>query len=168
MDEFNRPDWDSYFMALCFIVAERSIDPNTKHGAVLISSDKRILSTGYNGPIKNSEDHKIPLTRPEKYSFLIHAESNCLLSYYGSSQTLINSTLYITGLPCSQCLGMIMQKGIKKIVCGNVNSQMLDEKEEKIKAMMIDANIYLTQIIKLNNVEICKVGEVIRSAVRRL
>ena len=71
MDEFGRPDWDTYFMALAFVVAQRSIDPNTKHGTVLVSKDKRILVTGYNGPIKNSMDKKEYSLHINVYAFMI-------------------------------------------------------------------------------------------------
>ena len=49
----NRFDWDITFLAETFIISQRSIDPRTCHGACLVSKDRRILSKGYNGSIKN-------------------------------------------------------------------------------------------------------------------
>jgi len=40
----GRPDWDTWFMTLCFVIAQRSIDPATKHGTVMVSDDKTILA----------------------------------------------------------------------------------------------------------------------------
>lgn len=109
----------------------RSIDPSTKCGAVLVSKERKVLSTGYNGPIKGSLDRMIPLVRPLKYSHILHAEENCLLAYNGSNQDLDGSTMYITGKPCHKCLRMIMQKGIKEIVYCNANVAVMQDSDEK-------------------------------------
>lgn len=128
----NKVSYDDYFLTMCFLVAQRSIDPSTKCGAVLVSFDKRILSTGYNGPIKGVDDSIIPLQRPDKYAHFLHAEENCLLAYNGSSQDLAGSTMYVTGNPCHKCLRMILQKGIKKIVVSSNPTVMHDDKEDGI------------------------------------
>jgi dCMP deaminase len=127
----NKPTYDDYFLTMCFLVAQRSIDPSTKCGAVLVSSDKRILSTGYNGPIKGVDDSIIPLERPDKYAHILHAEENCLLAYAGSTQDLVGATMYVTGNPCHKCLRMILQKGIRNIVVSSNQTVMQDDKENK-------------------------------------
>ena len=67
-----RPHKDTYYLSIAYVVAQASFDPSSKCGSVIVSTDGRILSTGYNGPIKGSIDEEIPLTRPEKYSHFIH------------------------------------------------------------------------------------------------
>lgn len=109
----------------------RSIDPSTKCGAVLVSKQKKILSTGYNGPIKGSQDHVVPLIRPAKYAHILHAEENCLLAYNGSNQDLEGATIYVTSRPCHKCLRMILQKGIKHIVYGEGNLGVMQDSDEK-------------------------------------
>ncbi len=47
----ERPDTEEYFMAMAFIVSERSTCLSRKVGAVMVR-DKRVLSTGYNGAPK--------------------------------------------------------------------------------------------------------------------
>ena len=111
-----KPLYTTYFLTLAALVSQRSIDPSTKCGALLVSRDRRILSTGYNGPIRGVDDGKVPLTRPEKYPHMLHAEENCILSYFGSAQDLEDATIYVTGRPCHKCLRMILQKGIRNIV----------------------------------------------------
>jgi dCMP deaminase len=111
-----KPDWDAYYITQCFLVSQRSIDPNTKCGAVIVSKDNRVLSQGYNGPVRGSDDTLIPLTRPEKYHHMIHSEENAILSYNGSYQDIVGSTIYVTGSPCHRCLRMIKQKGISNVV----------------------------------------------------
>ncbi|KAG2591905.1 hypothetical protein PVAP13_5NG512286 [Panicum virgatum] len=41
--------WDDYFMAIAFLSAERSKDPNRQVGACLVSQEGIILGIGYNG-----------------------------------------------------------------------------------------------------------------------
>ena len=133
-------EYNTYFIALSYVVAQRSIDPSTKCGAVLVSKDNRILSTGYNGPIRGVDDSRIPLERPAKYTHMIHAEENCLLSYSGATQDLDGATMYVTGAPCHKCLRMIIQKGIFNIVYakGNPTVMQADEVEKGHYRLMLD------------------------------
>jgi dCMP deaminase len=49
--------WDDYFMAVAFLTAQRSKDPNTQVGACLVDHRRRIVGVGYNGfPIGCSDD----------------------------------------------------------------------------------------------------------------
>jgi hypothetical protein len=41
------PDWDDYFSIIALAVALRSKDPNLRVGAVIVSEDQVILSTGF-------------------------------------------------------------------------------------------------------------------------
>ena len=135
----NKIEYNDYFLTIAYLVAQRSFDPSTKCGAVLVSKDHRILSTGYNGPIKNVDDTKIPLVRPAKYAHMLHAEENCLLAYGGSTQDLEGSTMYITGAPCHKCLRMIIQKGVYNIVYTNANVAVMqvDKTEQEYEATML-------------------------------
>jgi dCMP deaminase len=137
-DNLNRPNWDTYFMSLAFVIAQRSIDPSTKHGAILVSKNNKILSTGYNGPIRGVDDTKIPLTRPEKYWTMTHSEDGCLASYTGSASDLEGSRIYVTGRPCHRCLRTILQKGIKHIIYGNVPSRCIDEEDIKAQTLILN------------------------------
>jgi dCMP deaminase len=132
MDKFNRPDWDSYFISLCFMIAQRSIDQHTKHGCIVVDSDKTILSVGYNGAPRGCDDSIIPLTRPEKYEYLEHSEANAIINAARTGTCLKGSTFYITGCPCHNCFRKIMGVGAKKIVYGPQGSAMLNEEDMKI------------------------------------
>src|ERR1035437_3703557 len=143
----KRPTWTEYYMSLAFLVSLRSFDPSSKCGCVIISSDNRILSTGYNGPIKGSNDEKIPLTRPDRYDFMIHAEENALLSYSGSYQDIQNAAAYVTTRPCSKCLRGLLQKGITKLVYSMNKTIVVSDKDISNQELMLsDRNI---QIIKI-------------------
>ena len=139
ISDVNKPSYTEYFLTLAWLVAQRSIDPSSKCGAVLVSADRRILATGYNGPLRGADDAKVPLTRPEKYPFMIHAEENALLAYNGPASDLVGATIYVTGKPCHKCLRMILQKGIRNIVVTKGNHTVMhDDAEEKVCQGLID------------------------------
>ena len=48
--------WKKRFLKLSKEIAEWSKDPSTKVGALIISEDKNIISTGYNGFPRGIED----------------------------------------------------------------------------------------------------------------
>jgi len=135
--------WDEYYLTIAFVTAQKSIDPSSKCGCVLVSEDNRILSTGYNGPIKGSDDSKIPLERPMKYCHMIHAEENALLAYNGSYQDIEDATAYVSGRPCHRCLRMLLQKGITKIVYSNANvTKCVDKEDFEAQEIMINARTW--------------------------
>jgi dCMP deaminase len=132
IDEFGRPDWDTYFITMCFLVSQRSIDPHTKHGCIVVDKEHGVLSTGYNGPPRGSDDKAIPLTRPEKYPYLIHAEENAILNAARNGISLKGSIFYITGRPCDNCFRMIVGTGATKVVIGPVASACIGADSMKV------------------------------------
>ncbi|QQE10367.1 cytidine deaminase [Planctomycetota bacterium] len=121
-----RPDWDSYFLVLAKQVSKRSPDPSTKHGCVIVDQDKRVVSTGYNGPVSGLPNEIVPLTRPEKYDWFIHAEDNAVAF---ARCNLSGATAYVTGLPCAPCFRRLLQVGVSRIVYGGVQSACISDKE---------------------------------------
>ena len=49
MSRFDRPDWDDYFMTIARVVASRSNCIKRKVAAIIVTVDRRVISTGYNG-----------------------------------------------------------------------------------------------------------------------
>ena len=129
MNEKFSDKWNSYFIKLANLIAAKSPDPSTKIGAVIVDSNKRIVSTGYNGPIQGIDDNQVPLTRPEKYDYIIHAETNAVIF---AKQDLSDCRIYINGFPCSTCTKLILQSGISHICYGNVQANMCDKKDGDI------------------------------------
>ncbi len=122
----DRPSWDRYFLDLAQAVARRSPDPNTQHGCVLVDTDNRVVSTGYNGPIAGLAHELVPLTRPEKYDWFIHAEDNAVCF---ARTDLRGCTAYVTGMPCAACFRRLLQVGVKRIVHAGKVYASLDERE---------------------------------------
>lgn len=86
-------DWDEYFLNIAKTVAERSKDPSTKVGAVIIDKHRRPVSFGYNGLIQGADESKLTLSeRPLKYYEVIHSEMNAILF---AKTDLTGCTLYV-------------------------------------------------------------------------
>jgi len=114
--DYSPPSWHTYFMKQVYLVAEKSKDPRTKIGAVLVK-DNRVISTGYNGfPIGVNDLEERYVNRETKYKFIVHSEHNAILSCARFGVSSLNSTLYTNAYPCNDCMKAIIQGGIIKII----------------------------------------------------
>lgn len=139
----KRPSWEEYFMLMADLVSTRSKDPNTHHGCIIVDSNHRVISTGYNGCIQHIDDSKIPQTRPEKYHYYVHAEQNAILF---AKQDLTGCYSFTTGAPCSTCGKMLLQAGISKVYYGNRTFKNWLEDLEAVKLMCQLKNVPLIKI----------------------
>ena len=116
----NYISWDTYFMGVAMLAAQRSKDPSTQVGACIVNSDNIIVGVGYNGMPRGCDDDIMPWEREgesaldTKYPYVCHAELNAILNT--NSASLKDCTLYVTLHPCNECAKAIIQSGIKKIV----------------------------------------------------
>jgi dCMP deaminase len=120
----GRPSWHEYFMSIARVVASRSTCIRRKVGAVLVR-DKRILTTGYNGPpsgLKHCEDvgclreeKQVPSGERHELCRGIHAEMNALLQAAIHGVRVAGATLYCTNSPCALCSKMLINVGIQRI-----------------------------------------------------
>jgi dCMP deaminase len=81
----------------------------------LVVKDKSIISDGYNGSpsgFPNVCESEEMITLP----YVLHAEANAITKLAKSTQSSINSTMYVTLSPCFECAKLIIQSGIKRIV----------------------------------------------------
>ena len=110
----KQKDWDEYFMKIAETVAEKSKDPSSKMGCVIVDKKKRVVSLGYNGLIQGADEEKMTLTdRPMKYYFAIHSEMNALIF---ARQSVEGCTVYNRVATCENCLKHCLQAGIKRFV----------------------------------------------------
>jgi len=113
----NKIDWDSYLMSLAYFVAQKSKDPSTHIGAVLIGYEHEIISTGYNGmPVHVNDDVPERNERPEKYLWYEHAERNAIYQAARNGIKTRGRTMYTIGTPCADCARAIIQAGIYEVV----------------------------------------------------
>lgn len=112
--------WDDYFLALSFLSARRSKDPNTQVGACLVNRDRRVVGIGYNGFPRGCDDDHLPWGRVAesplrtKYPYVVHAEVNALLNK--GDAVLDGATLYVALFPCNDCAKTLVQAGVREIV----------------------------------------------------
>jgi len=128
--------WDQYFLDIAEVVRQKSKDPSSKIGAVLVDQNKSIFSTGFNGfPIGVSDDPKRYNDRPTKYKYVCHAERNAIALAAKKGSATGGSTLYLVGFgpptaPCIECSKMIIQSGIIRVVGRPFTSARADWMED--------------------------------------
>ncbi len=132
------------FLEIAQVIAKKSKDPSTKVGAVIVDSENRIVSTGYNGFVSKNNETYMTFERPMKYHLTIHAEMNALLF---AKQDLAGKTMYITHSPCSECLKHILQCHINTIYYGELYSKFNDEQKDAIKRLIMSTG---AKIININ------------------
>jgi dCMP deaminase len=145
---FERPDWDTYFMNIGRVVATRSNCVKRKVAAI-ITVDRRIIATGYNGTprgVTNCNEGGCPRCNSFGSSgadlgecLCSHAEENAITqsAYHGVS--VRGATLYTTLCPCLMCTKMIINSGIAEVVfsaewpLGEVSLRLLREAGVKVR-----------------------------------
>lgn len=145
-DEFGRPSFDLWFMAIAFAVSQRSLDPATKHGTVVVDSSNTILAVGYNSPPRGCVDSQVPLTRPDKYMWMAHSEINAITNAARSGTSLDQSTFYVTGPPCAGCFRSILNTGAKRLVYGPINAKCHNSDDENVKDHMLNDPVRFTGV----------------------
>lgn len=118
-----RPTWDEWGLALAKTVATRADCTRRQVGAVLMTPDHSIVSTGYNGAAPGRpgclSDGACPrgqmsvqdVAPGSSYDtgagscIALHAEQNALLR--ATWDEMFGSTLYVTDEPCGGCWRMI-------------------------------------------------------------
>jgi len=122
----ERPSWDEYFMQITQQVAKRSTCLRRHVGAVIVK-DKRILATGYNGAPSGfphcsesgcmRERLQIPSGERQEICRGLHAEQNAIIQAALHGVSVAGADLYGTHQPCITCAKMIINAGIKRVIC---------------------------------------------------
>lgn len=160
---------DCYFMDVAKRTAELSNCQSLQVGACLVSEHNRVLATGYNGTpagsinccdkfnkakltIKNASGNDIPCAREawrdlhHAWSLLheIHAEVNCIVSATRNNPVMLGSAkLYVTTMPCDQCLKVIAAAGIKEVIYLNAYDK---SSELEINALASELGITVNRL----------------------
>jgi dCMP deaminase len=142
-------DWHNYFINLAITVAQKSKDPSTHVGCVLIGPEKQVLSTGYNGFPRGVQEPPERWERPNKYNFVEHAERNAIYNAARHGIALRGATAYLNWEPhpCVECTKAFIQAGIVKIVGPNIKfPHNTDWKLDTSKIMLREANIQIVEV----------------------
>lgn len=137
----NRPSWDEYFMEIARLVASRSTCLRRQVGAVMVK-DKNILATGYNGTPSGirhcsevgclRQQMNVPSGERHELCRGLHAEQNAIIQAAKHGVNIDGAVLYCTHSPCIICSKMLINSGVKRIVCTDgypdpLAKAMLDE-----------------------------------------
>ena len=119
-----RKDWDGYFMDFAVLAAARSGCLSRQVGCAIVK-DNRVIATGYNAaPVGVTEctsrgyclRQNCPSGTNLEKCFAVHAEQNALAQCAKYGISCEGATLYVTTQPCTRCLKMIINAGIKEVV----------------------------------------------------
>lgn len=96
-------------------IAKLSRDPSTQVGALIMDSDLRPVSWGYNGfPAGMSDNPQLYADREKKLERVLHAEVNAILNMRFRAR-YPNLYMLCTHHPCHRCMVQIIQAGVKKV-----------------------------------------------------
>ncbi len=146
---YVRPTWDEYFINIVDLIGSRGSCDRGRAGCV-ITRDRRIISTGYVGsPVglahcdeAGHEMHTVTHADGETSRHCIrttHAEQNAICEAARMGISIDNGTLYCKMTPCYTCAKMIINSGIKRVVCAQDYHA-----SERSKEIFIEAGIELT------------------------
>lgn len=113
-----RKHWMSYFMDIAKQVSTRATCDRKHVGAVIVSPDRAIVATGYNGSIRGAPhcDDVGHMMEDNHCVRTVHAENNAISQAAAHGVSLRGCTLYCTALPCWQCFKQICNTGIAQII----------------------------------------------------
>lgn len=122
-----RPNWDRYFLDLCEAVSKRATCDRGRNGCVIVK-DKRIMTTGYVGApcgLQHCDEvgHDMRKVFDDDGNVTqhcvrtLHAEQNAIIQAARFGIPLEGATLYCKMVPCRVCAMMIINAGIKRVVC---------------------------------------------------
>ncbi|MFH1398852.1 MAG: cytidine/deoxycytidylate deaminase family protein [Candidatus Woesearchaeota archaeon] len=123
----GRPSWDEYFIRISREVAQRATCDRGKSGCVIVRN-KRIISTGYVGapsglPHCDEAGHLMKGVINDDGSTSMHcvrtthAEANAIAQAAKYGVSVDGATLYCKMEPCLDCCKLLINAGIKKVVC---------------------------------------------------
>jgi dCMP deaminase len=126
-EKHQRPSWDEYFIDVADTVAKRATCDRGRSGCV-IARDKQILVTGYVGspmhlPHCDDAGHLFKKVVHEDGKITnhcvrtVHAEQNAICQAAKIGISLDGATLYCRMTPCRTCAMLIINCGIKRVVC---------------------------------------------------
>ncbi|MEW6547974.1 MAG: cytidine/deoxycytidylate deaminase family protein [Spirochaetota bacterium] len=126
-EHYTRPTWDQYFMEVCRAISKRATCDRGRSGCV-IAKDNQILATGYVGapsglPHCDEAGHQLKKLIHEDGSVTqhcvrtVHAEQNAICQAARKGVPIQGATLYCRMTPCRTCAMMIINCGIKRVIC---------------------------------------------------
>jgi dCMP deaminase len=135
----RRPSWDDYFLELANAASSRATCDRGKSGCVIVR-DKQVLATGYVGspaglPHCDDVGHLMKKVIQENGEIsehclrTVHAEQNAICQAAKRGISIEGATVYTRMTPCRTCAMLLINCGIKKVVCER-KYQLAEESEQ--------------------------------------
>jgi dCMP deaminase len=163
-----RPHWDDVWLDVARVLSMRSLCIRARVGAVIVSADNRIVSSGYNNPARGFDHRDEPCTVwclrgqgdviDQSYANCpsLHAESNALMA--GNRVLWQGGTLYITGHICADCAKLIGNSGLAMVIIQDdgVNREYrnYDETYRGLRALGIGVEVLSPKPWKTNEIAV--------------
>ena len=141
----KRQSKHEYYLGIAKEVAHRSTCYRRSLGAIIIRDDQ-IISTGYVGAPRKTKDSfehgnclrdKLNIPHGQRYELCrsVHAEQNAIINAARAGVSLLGGDMYIYGskygekkpinaFPCFMCKKMIINAGLKRVICSTADGKM--------------------------------------------
>ncbi len=169
----KRAPWHEYFMLLAKMVALRSGCNSRPSGAVIVK-DKRILATGYNGPMPGAwhcidrgpgycfrREKGVPDIDKYNYCRATHAEANAIAQAARFGIPVEGASLYCTLAPCYVCLKLIASAGIKEVYYEYDYGSRDFERDHFWKEAIKEAGLRVFQQVKVSDEVLRQLAEIL-------
>lgn len=135
--------WDLFYLGMAKYVSQKSKDPSTKTGAVIVRPDRTLASIGFNGFPQGMLDTDAHYAdRTEKLSRIVHCEMNAVLF---AREPLHGHTLYTWPFgSCDRCAVHMIQSGVSRFVF----PELEPDKQERWGSILDRAKQYLNEANK--------------------
>ncbi|MFQ5963963.1 MAG: cytidine/deoxycytidylate deaminase family protein [Candidatus Scalinduaceae bacterium] len=123
----ERPSWDDYFMEVANAISKRATCDRGKSGCV-IARDRQLIVSGYVGspigfPHCDDVGHQVKQLTHENGDVTehcmrtVHAEQNAICQAAKIGISISGATIYTRMTPCRTCAMLLINCGIKRVVC---------------------------------------------------
>ena len=157
---YIRPTWDEYFMEVARTIAKRATCNRGRSGCV-IARDKQLLVTGYVGSpvgLTHCDDvgHLMKKVIHDDDSIsqhcmrTVHAEQNAICQAAKLGVALDGATVYCKMTPCRTCAMLIINCGIKRVICEKKYHRG-DESEQMFKDAGVSLEFFEEEFVKYEN-----------------
>jgi dCMP deaminase len=124
---YHRPSWDDYFMEVANAISKRATCDRGRSGCV-IARDRQLIVSGYVGspvgfPHCDEVGHQIKKVTHEDGEITehcmrtVHAEQNAVCQAARRGISIAGATIYTRMTPCRTCAMLLINCGIKRVVC---------------------------------------------------
>ncbi|GAQ91403.1 dCMP deaminase [Klebsormidium nitens] len=110
------------------LAQQKSKDPHTKVGCLIVNDSGKVLSAGVNSfPTGVDDSPSYRWVRPTKYNYVVHAELNAIAEAASSGVSLRGATCIQTLFPCISCTKAIIQSPVYTLNGRKTPEEYLDE-----------------------------------------